>query len=164
MPALSLCRAIDVIIPMATLRRRRIRGAQTVISASGIRWHSRAKSQHRNQRERRQRPPGLSRHDPLALWRSDIGLHRNCACNAAKAGFNWRDLPEFRRCVSACQRSFLTHWEVIGLGHLGRSITSTRHTLQKQRRAKTQGVTTNVTKLRDGESCANECLRQSKIR
>jgi hypothetical protein len=49
----------------------------------------------------------LSRHDRLALWLSAIGLHCNCACNAAKAGFNWRDLPEFRRCVSTFQRSFL---------------------------------------------------------
>jgi hypothetical protein len=106
MPALTLCLAIDVIIPMATLWRRRIRCGHTVIGASSIRWHSGANGQYQKQRERCHRLLGLSRHDPLALWLFVTRLHCNCACNAAKAGFNWRDLPEFRRCVSTCRRSF----------------------------------------------------------
>jgi len=99
MPALTLRRAVDVIIPVAPFGRGRIRFSQTIISAGSIRRHSDANCHNQktsNERECRL-PPGLPRHIPPPTSRlSAIGLHCNCACNAAMVGLNRRDLPEFR--------------------------------------------------------------------
>lgn len=143
MPALTLCRAIDVIIPMAPLRRGRIRCSQTIISASGIRWRSDANCRHKkrsNERGRCRRPPDSPRHDPLpASWLSAIELHSNCACNAAKAGLDWRAIcPNSVAVIRLASDHF---WHIgrsclliAGFRRLGRSRASALPALQRQAR------------------------------